>query len=219
MKEKKHCIDCGRLGVHERHRCVECAKQYNRDRAKQRYSEIGRHNYGEGQCNICKKSMTLWRKDQQCHQACRKKIYDDYSKEVCRDTTVMTIGRRTIIDLGIVIPKGYVVHHLDENPLNNDTKNLVLLSRNAHCSLHRYLQQNWSLWLKNHNSNPENCWDTLRDHLTKTWLEIASVRVIKINDIGQSAAEPYENEEGSETMYWISETDNAVGKDIVQTQT
>ena len=79
--------------------------------------------------------------------------------------------------------------------------------------------QVWSLWLKNHSSNPENCWDTLRDHLTKTWLEIAGVNVLKINDIGQSAAEPHKNGEGSETMYWIPETDSAVGKDIVQTQT
>jgi hypothetical protein len=53
------------------------------------------------------------------------------------------------------------------------------------------------------------------------------VKVIKITDIGQSAAEPLNedciyifslNEEGSETMYQVSVTDNAVDKDIVQTQ-
>ena len=33
-KEERYCIDCGRLGVKERHRCEECAKAYNRQRAK-----------------------------------------------------------------------------------------------------------------------------------------------------------------------------------------
>jgi hypothetical protein len=72
----------------------------------------------------------------------------------------------------------------------------------------------------------ENCWNSLRGQLTTTWLEITSVNVIKIIDIGQSAAEPlnedciyiFSNEEGSETMYQVSETGNAVDKDIVQTQ-
>jgi hypothetical protein len=73
----------------------------------------------------------------------------------------------------------------------------------------------------------ENCWNILRDQLTTTWLEITDVKVIKITDIGQSAAEPLNedyiymfslNEEGSETMYQVSVTDNAVDKDIVQTQ-
>ena len=55
----------------------------------------------------------------------------------------------------------------------------------------------------------ENCWNILRDQLTTTWLETMNVKVIKITDIGQSAAEPlnedliykFSNEEGSETMY------------------
>lgn len=72
----------------------------------------------------------------------------------------------------------------------------------------------------------ENCWNSLRDQLTKTWLETTGVNVIKIVDIGRSAAEPlnedtihmFSNEEGSETMYQVPVTDNAVGKDIVRTQ-
>ena len=55
----------------------------------------------------------------------------------------------------------------------------------------------------------ENCWNILRDQLTTTWLETMNVNVIKTTNIGQSAAEPlnediiykFSNEEGSETMY------------------
>ena len=34
------------------------------------------------------------------------------------------------------IPKGYEVHHKDEDPSNNDISNLMLLSRSAHAKLH-----------------------------------------------------------------------------------
>ena len=72
-----------------------------------------------------------------------------------------------------------------------------------------YFRKNWSLLLKNNSSNLENCWNNLRDLLTTTWLETMNVNVIKTTNIGQSAAEPlnediiykFSNEEGSETMY------------------
>lgn len=34
------------------------------------------------------------------------------------------------------VPKGYQVHHIDENKYNNEIENLILLSRNKHLSLH-----------------------------------------------------------------------------------
>jgi hypothetical protein len=43
--------------------------------------------------------------------------------------------------LGIYsIPKGWVVHHCDFNPHNNDISNLVLLKMGDHMKLHRYLE-------------------------------------------------------------------------------
>ena len=79
--------------------------------------------------------------------------------------------------------------------------------------------------LKNNSSNLENCWNILRDQLTTTWLETMNVKVIKITDIGKSAAEPlnediiykFSNEEGSETMYQASKSITH-DEDIVQTQ-
>lgn len=86
---------------------------------------------------------------------------------------------------------------------------MLILNRKNHASLHRFLEKNWSLLSKDNNSNLENCWNNLRGQLTTAWLETMSANVIKIVDIGQSAAEPLQEnfiymfnvEEGSETMY------------------
>lgn len=73
----------------------------------------------------------------------------------------------------------------------------------------------------------ENCWNILRGQLTTAYLETKSANVIKITDIGQSAAELLNEEniyifdlqeEGSETMYQAPKS-KANGEDIVQTQT
>jgi hypothetical protein len=65
------------------------------------------------------------------------------------------------------------------------------------------------------NGNGENCWNSLIVPMTTTRLETTNVKVIKLWEIGQSAAEPLSNEEGSETMHATSRTDD----DIVQTTT
>lgn len=87
-----------------------------------------------------------------------------------------------------------------------------------------FLENEWSLLLKSNSSNLENCWNILRDQLTTTWLEMTGVNVIKIIDIGRSAAEPLNKEniyifaeEGSETRHQTPK-DFIQGEDIVQTQ-
>ena len=39
--------------------------------------------------------------------------------------------------LGCEIPKGYIVHHVDGDRLNNDIDNLVLVKKSEHCEIHR----------------------------------------------------------------------------------
>ena len=34
------------------------------------------------------------------------------------------------------LPKGYLIHHIDENSLNDDINNLALLTRKAHFEIH-----------------------------------------------------------------------------------
>lgn len=219
----KQCIDCGSLQVVERRRCKECAQILNRERVKQ-YHKKDKIRYGIVNCSICGEKLIKGRPNQVAHGRCRRKTVENYNN-VTRVFT-NTIGRQTILNLRFKLTPKMVIHHVNENPEDNRLMNLWIISRSNHNSLHRFLQQNWSLFLKENGSNSENCWNNLRDQLTTTWLETTSVNVIKITDIGQSAAEPlnensiymFSNEEGSETMYRIPKR-KVVGKDIVQATT
>ena len=55
--------------------------------------------------------------------------------------------------------------------------------RSDHNSLHRFLQYRRSLFLKENGSNPEDCWDILRDQLTTAWFEKTGAKCLKIVDI------------------------------------
>jgi len=41
---------------------------------------------------------------------------------------------------GCDIPKGYIIHHRDENKLNNQMENLELMSSSRHAKLHRLME-------------------------------------------------------------------------------
>ena len=42
------------------------------------------------------------------------------------------------------IPRGYVIHHIDGNPLNNDLENLVCLSRKHHGEEHPFSEERYT---------------------------------------------------------------------------
>ena len=44
---------------------------------------------------------------------------------------------------GKTVPKGYVVHHKDHNPFNNDFSNLECISRKQHLALHKEDRDQW----------------------------------------------------------------------------
>lgn len=92
--------------------------------------------------------------------------------------------------LKINLESNQVVHHLDENPKNNALTNLIVLSRKEHSSLHHYLNRQRALLERSNNGNAENCWKILRVPMTTAWLETTNAKVIKLWEIGQSAAEP-----------------------------
>lgn len=223
---EKLCIDCKVNVSVERRRCKDCVKIFNRERVK-KYHKRDKPRYGIIACDVCGEKLIKGRPNQTTHGKCRftYKTIDNYNNAP-RAKNGNTIARDMVSKLGFKLNYNFVVHHVDENPNNNILNNFWILPRSLHTKYHRFLQKQWSLLKKLNSSNLENCWNNLRDQLTTTWLETMGVNVIKITDIGQSAAEPLnENtiyifvcEEGSETMYQVSETDNAVDKDIVQTQ-
>lgn len=120
-----------------------------------------------------------------------------------------TIAREV---LGRPLNTNEVVHHIDMNPKNNELSNLIVISRGKHALLHRYINEQGALLKRLSNVNIENCWDTWIRETTTTWLETACVKVIKLSDVRQSAAE-HRKGEGSETMHDASQAD----EDIVQT--
>lgn len=227
------CQICGCELTTERKFCKDCKKARKREYAKAHYlvmanNGIKKLRYGITNCIFCGKEIIKNKPDQDtcfnCYKLHKHKTVDNYNN-VSRSKSGNTLGRETVKNLGLDI-KNMVIHHIDENPENNRLDNLMILNRKFHASLHRFLEKNWSLLLKDSSSNLENCWNILRGQLTTTYLETKSVKVIKITDIGQSAAEPlnediiymFSNEEGSETMYQASKS-NTHDEDIVQTQT
>jgi len=210
----KTCINCGKNEISERKRCKECALVYNRIRAKKYYKK-DKKRYGTGICTICGETLKINRKGQTMHRKCQYyKTVENYNL-VKRSNKGKTVARQIVTDLGFKLAPVICVHHIDENTENNTLNNFWLISRKNHAKLHAFLRKQRSLLGKLNSSNLENCWKTLRNQLTTTWLEITGVNVIKIIDIGQSAAEPlnkeyiytFDLEEGSETMYQVPVTD------------
>ena len=217
------CVDCGKEEIFERRRCRECALSFNRERVKKIYkvnkdSGKTKKRYGTGICSYCGSEMTKCNSEQYMHKDCYNSfIRKDDKKQYLLEQSGRYEARK-IFSNYFDLPDDWVVHHMDENPLNNTKTNLIGIEKSAHNKLHSHLRRIRSSYEKSYDRMNENCWKTLRDKETTTWLEITSVKVLRIPCIGQSAAELLLNEEGSETMHVLPVTDNAVGEDIVQTQ-
>jgi len=202
-KEDKFCIDCGKKGVKERNRCEVCAKEHNRIRSRERTKKYGRH-YRMGVCLYCNQPLKMYGKEQRFHIDCYKKLIAENKYDNNKVAAGRYHARMTAISLGLVVGNKNCVHHIDDDPFNNNLNNLILMKREDHTKLHVFLWQERSLWLKGQSKYSENCWDTLRIRLTTAWIEMSGAKVKKLNEIGQSAAEPLKfnnNGEGSEAMH------------------
>ena len=231
----RYCQSCGCELTTERKWCESCRKARKREYVKLKYKQLidsggVKLRYGITHCIYCGKEIIKNRPNQDtCFECYKKHIHktvENYNRVKRTEDGLATVGRKTVLNLGLKLPY-LVVHHVDENPDNNNLENLIILNRSHHAKLHRILEKNWSLLSKDSNSNLENCWKTLRGQLTTAYLEMNSAKVIKITDIGQSAAEPLNKEniyifdvqeEGSETMHQAAKADSHA-EDIVQTQT
>ena len=214
----RYCQRCGCELTTEHKWCAECKKELKREYSREHYQKmlvagIKKIRYGVTSCIYCGAEIIKNRPNQNvcynCYLQHRHKTVPRYNQVKRYAGTTNTIGRQTILNLGFKLKPNIVVHHIDENPENNSLKNLMILNRKNHATLHRILEKNWSLLSKENSSNLENCWNILRDQLTTAYLETKSANVVKITDIGQSAAESlnedyiyiFSQEEGSETMH------------------
>lgn len=209
----------------KRRYCREHYLERKRILAKQRYKEFGRYMYTNN-CEACNKPFEGTRKAMRFCPECRDKInhtgYVKNNYETAGGKGYCWKHRRIAEEiLNRKLNTNEVVHHLDNNGQNNELTNLIVISRTVHVKLHHYLNEQRVILEKSLNENFENCWKSLIAPITTTWLETTGVKVIRIWEIGKSAAEPLNeksHEEGSETMY---ETLNSLaeGDDIVQTTT
>ena len=222
----RYCQVCGCELTTERKYCESCRKARKREYAKQHYRDlIGsggiKKRYGITTCVYCGKEIIKCNPNQDtCYDCFKKHLHktvESYGKvkRIRCNGKYTTVGRSILLEMGFKLGN-LVVHHIDENPENNAISNLMILSRKNHASLHRILEKEWSLLSKDGNSNLENCWNILRGQLTTAYLETKSANVIKITDIGQSAAELLNeeniyifdsHEEGSETMHQAPKND------------
>lgn len=149
-------------------------------------------------CSNCKKKFDGFRKDsmfcsKQCFYSFRKSSNGVNPYEYDKKNYHNNIWKhRNIAEniLGRKLNTNEVVHHLDLNPKNNEITNLIVLSRSKHTKLHTYLDKQRAILERSSNENIENCWKILIVPMTTTWLETTNVKVQKLWEIGQSAAEP-----------------------------
>ena len=207
------CKECGKEREVGRRLCKSCNNKRVATYPRYTWTKI---------CNACSNTFEAWRKTQELCGDCYKCMQRIKSESINtgRYVTTKIPGRtehRDIAELvlGRKLHTNEVVHHMDDNPKNNSKDNLLVISRIMHGRLHLFLDLQRVILEKSGNENFENCWNTLIVPITTAWLETTSAKVIKIWEIGQSAAEPLLNEEGSETMHETSHVDD----DIVQTTT
>lgn len=225
------CSKCDSPRQVGRKLCRMCYLLTKRESAKQRFETQGRYSYTLS-CKACSCVFSAARGSALFCKACRSLLCDkgvhtnqyEYDPESFKATGQLW-KHRAIAEsiLGRKLQTHEVVHHMDANPKNNDSTNLLVITRKMHGRLHWFLNCQRVIFEKSKIENIENCWNSLIVPMTTTWLETATVKVIKIWEIGQSAAEPLSDEktlqvEGSETMH--DTPDHLVeGEDIVQTTT
>lgn len=169
---EKLCVQCGKPREVGRKMCRECYRTFNAERARKRYKKFGSIYFGLSNCAICGKEIKLFRKDQLwCKECCNNSTsnYDNVTN-LYKPVKYASRGEhRNIVEKQLQRKLNYneVIHHLDEEPANNNLNNLLVISRGDHARLHRHLRKekvlnlnfeqdkiNISLnWIKNNNIN------------------------------------------------------------------
>jgi len=144
----------------------------------------------------CGNEYEAWRKDQDLCNNCnglRNKLKtESASSNQYIYTKTPGLPEHRAIAINVLerkLASNEIVHHIDNNPKNNDLDNLMLMTRAAHGKLHQFLDLQRVIIEKSVNENQENCWNNLIVPMTTAWLETTNAKVQKLSEIGQSAAE------------------------------
>lgn len=212
---QKICKQCGSTElVKDRRLCKKCNTERVRILALARSKgESSRYSWTKI-CVACKQECKVFRKTSvicsECYKFMQKLSAETKSsgQYIKHDKTSYDEHRYIACQiLGRKLETDEIVHHVNDNPKDNRRENLMVMSRSLHGKLHLHLNLERVIWEKSQNENHENCWNTLIVPITTAWLEMTSANVIKIWEIGQSAAEPLNSKEygeGSETMHVTS---------------
>lgn len=232
MKQKKQllvCKECGQPREKGRKLCRPCNLKRLKVSFTKSHQENGRYTWNL-KCEACGEMYKAWRKEQKFCSTCWKTRGELAAETITTGNYVYGsggVGKRYLyqhrqIAENVIkreLETNEIVHHMDDNPKNNDVKNLVIMDRRTHGKLHKYLDDQRVIIEKSVNDNLRNCWNSLIIPMTTTWLERAGVKVIKLWELGQSAAEPFLNGEGSETQASGISACNDGDEDIVQATT
>lgn len=221
------CKECGQSREKGRKLCRPCnLKRLLASSAKTR-KEKGRYMFNNS-CEACKKEYKAFRKEQrfcsECWEARNKLAAESISTNqyvyvslANREKHENKWAHRRLAEslLKRKLTCHEVVHHIDDNPKNNNADNLIVMNRGDHVRLHKYLDDQRVILEQSGNENIVNCWNNLIVPMTTAWLETTSAKVKKLSEIGQSAAKLLLKEEGPETRHDASNLDEG----IVQTTT
>lgn len=187
------CKVCGAPRNLGRRLCKKCNNKRVNSRPRYKWTKL---------CEICGQSYEAWGTAQKlcisCYKDTRKTIskannnylYDTRGRCQHRNLAEEILGRK--------LTYNEVIHHVDENPKNNDLTNLMILSRSNHTKLHHFLGVQRVIWEKSQNEKDVNCWEAMRVMQTTAWLEITGAKVIKLHEFGNQQPSSLTGE-GSET--------------------
>lgn len=200
MEKTLFCKICGEVRQKGRKLCVSCNRK-RCSRYKERHYEL-RVARSLKVCPLCGEIKPFWRKKSEMCGSC----YKDSCKTgfvknpyFFRGKTSKHEHRCKVEDLlGKKLSSNEIVHHLDEDPQNNNLENLWVMSRRDHGRLHKFLRIQRVIWEKSQNENSVNCWDSLRVIQTTAWLEITGAKVLKLDELANQQPSILKDE-GSET--------------------
>ena len=136
MRTKEHNQKIGQALIGRKLSSESIAKM--REIIKQRYKE-GRTVWNKG---LTKETSEGVKKNSEARYGYSQEGWNEYGYKV------MSIRGKRILEHHYVwmnanrfwyIPEGYVVHHVDQDKLNNNPNNLVLLTRAQHTDVHHAL--------------------------------------------------------------------------------